>query len=203
MPPLQALAGAPRLLGTRNCCVRVVQDSTMCATKRGQSRSDREGRGAVPWFDDCFSPPLMMKKILVATDFSPGADRALDEAIELARQADGHIELIHVLQAGSFVLPPPLDIVALPLENGEIAHDDVALAERARRVSRAGVTVHTRVEAGAPHEEIVKAAKEMGAELLVVGSHGKSALSEILVGSVAARLIRHAPCPVLVVPTPT
>lgn len=144
----------------------------------------------------------MMNNILVATDFSASADRALDAAIELARRDGGRIELMHVLESGTFVLPPPLDIVTVPLGSREITRHEHALVERAGRVSSAGLAVNTRIESGVAAQEIVKTAKDVGADLIVVGSHGAGFLATVLVGSVAARVIRHAPCPVLVVPKP-
>ena len=142
----------------------------------------------------------MMKNILVATDFSQDADRALEAAIELAQQAEGRVTLLHVQPMGSYMLPPPLDVVTIPADDTQLAAADQALAARAARVRDARVPVEQRALLGASHEGIIEAAKSMGADLIVIGSHGAGALATALIGSVASRVIRHAPCPVLVIP---
>jgi nucleotide-binding universal stress UspA family protein len=64
---------------------------------------------------------------------------------------------------------------------------------------KAGVAVEARMAHGTPYEEIVKAGKELGADLIVIGTHGRTGMSHFLLGSVAERVVRSAPCPVLTV----
>jgi nucleotide-binding universal stress UspA family protein len=142
----------------------------------------------------------MSTHILVATDFSSDADGALNAAIEVARRDGGRIELLHVFPSGSIVLPPPLDVLTLPPGKANLAFIDEGLALRAARVRDVGVPVETHVRNGAPAQEIVAAARELHVDLIVVGSHGTSGVADILIGSVAARVVRHAPCPILVIP---
>jgi len=142
----------------------------------------------------------MMKTIVVATDFSADADGALNAAIDTALRDVSHIEIVHVAQPGTYVLPPPFDIVSLPVGDKEMTYVSDALEERARRARNAHVSVRTQLRTGSAHDQIIQAARETSAALIVVGSHGAGALASALVGSVAARIIRHAPCPVLVIP---
>ena len=142
----------------------------------------------------------MMKTIVVATDFSADADHALTTAIDMATRDTSHLEIVHVAQPGNYVLPPPFDIVTLPVSDREMSYVSEALEVRAKRAESAHVSVATQLRTGSAHDQIVEAARETKAALIVVGSHGSSALANVLVGSVAARIIRHAPCPVLVIP---
>jgi nucleotide-binding universal stress UspA family protein len=142
----------------------------------------------------------MMNAILVATDFSPDADTALAVAIEMATRFANAIELTHVHQSGSYILPPPFDLISLPPEGREYAHIEKALEERVGRIRSAGVAATAQAVTGTAPDAIVARAKEIDAVLIVVGSRGAGALAHILLGSVAERVVRHAPCPVLVVP---
>jgi nucleotide-binding universal stress UspA family protein len=144
----------------------------------------------------------MMKKILVATDFSADADRALTVAIELAERNDGQIELVHASQPGDYALPPPFDIVSLGPDTRALQHAESALASRAALVRKAGVVVSTHLLTSPAQEGIVALALEGKADLVVVGSHGHTGLAHVLLGSIAERIVRHAPCPILVVPHP-
>jgi nucleotide-binding universal stress UspA family protein len=143
---------------------------------------------------------VMMKTIVVATDFSADADAALNTAVDMAVRDVSHIEIVHVAQPGTYVLPPPFDIVSLPVGDREMTHVSEALELRAQRARTAHVSVATQLRTGSAHDQVVEAARELGASLIVIGTHGAGALASVLVGSVAARIIRHAPCPVLVIP---
>jgi universal stress protein A len=142
----------------------------------------------------------MTKTILVAHDFSPDADAALTLAIEVAQRFGQPIEIAHVHESGSYVLPPPFDLISLPPQAQEYEHLEEALAERAERVGHADVAATTQVLTGVVHEALVARAREIGSDLIVIGSRGAGALAHVLLGSVAERVVRHAPCPVLVVP---
>jgi nucleotide-binding universal stress UspA family protein len=142
----------------------------------------------------------MAKTTLVANDFSADADNALAVAIDMAKRAGHAIEIVHVNAGGSYVLPPPLDLLNLPLSDRVLAHIEDNLEARAAQVRAAGVEVETRMLGGIVHDAIISRAQEIGAELVVVGSRGASALEHVLLGSVAERVVRHAVCPVLVVP---
>jgi nucleotide-binding universal stress UspA family protein len=143
-----------------------------------------------------------MNTILVATDFSEPADRALRAAIDLARGLGDVVELVHVHPIGVASVPPMLDMAPVPPSAKQVASAETAMAARVRVVELAGLTCESFVAFGAPAEEVVRRAADRRPRLIVVGTHGGGALAHVLVGSVAERILHRAPCPVLVVPPP-
>jgi nucleotide-binding universal stress UspA family protein len=144
-----------------------------------------------------FSP----RKILVPTDFSPCAAAALDCAIDLAKKFDAEIRLLHALP----LIPGVFGYQFVPLPVEWIASIRVrANAELAKEASRAGkLRVTTEVREGQVHESVLSAAEALGADLIVMGTHGRSGLSHAVLGSIAERVLRHSPIPVLTVRDPT
>lgn len=150
----------------------------------------------------------MWKNILVPHDFSPCADRALHLALELARVHRAAVTLLHVSD-----LPGELgdDTVVEPPEEGlAIAIADYAIRGALRRLEgiaaplrRDGLAVTIRAVTGSRTDEILRAVHEVGADLLVVGTHGRTGLSHVWLGSVAEELVRRAPVPVLTVRFPS
>ena len=138
------------------------------------------------------------KKICCATDFSELSRIAMLEAAELARRFEGELELVHVH------LPPPAvgtDLLASP-----IAVEDTAPAELEGTIAMwrdeaerlAGRPVRTMLLRGEPAAEILRHARQREIDVLVVGTHGRRGLGRLLLGSVAERLVREAPCAVVV-----
>jgi nucleotide-binding universal stress UspA family protein len=145
-----------------------------------------------------------LKLILVPTDFSESSANALRVAVQLAQKLRASIAVFHVDIDPTVVLPPPGDVLAVPLVFERIqAQAEERLQSAADEVRRAGVTCTTASELGRTHTTIVEQARRVGAGLIVMGSHARHGLGHALLGSVAERVIRHAPCPVLVVPTPS
>jgi nucleotide-binding universal stress UspA family protein len=138
------------------------------------------------------------RRVLVATDFSPGSDEALTQAVEMARQTAASVDLLYVLEAGAAEFPYGLTYYADL--GGLIAYIDRELATRADRVTAAGVSCQTRMVEGSAAKEIVLRAREIGADLIVIGTHGRTGIAHALLGSVAERVVQHARCPVLAVP---
>jgi len=136
---------------------------------------------------------------LVPIDFSACAEQALDYAIRLARTLNARLTVLHVIQ------PVPMagvDMgVALPeaylreLEEAVQRNMEEALA----RVTAAGLTAERVVLYGVPFQEIVEAAKARQVDLIVMGTHGHTGLMYVFLGSVAEKVVRLAPCSVLVV----
>ena len=142
-----------------------------------------------------------IKLILAPTDFSPTSDRALDVAIDIARLTGAAIEVLHVNLDAMWVLPPPGDVITSPVDMAEVlATSSMELDARVNRVRDAGITCTGVSESGRTDAEIVEYARNRCAGLIVVGSHGRHGLSHVLIGSVAEKVVRHAPCPILVVP---
>lgn len=140
----------------------------------------------------------MFSNIIWATDGSEHADRALGYAVRLAEREGASLHAIHVTE--TFVGPRVSGLNAHTDEDQIVARirretADVAI-ERGIRTSIDVVAAHT----GGTAERIAQIARDRGADLLVVGTRGRSALAGTLLGSVTQRLLHLAPCPVLAVP---
>jgi nucleotide-binding universal stress UspA family protein len=142
-----------------------------------------------------------VRKILVPTDFSTCAAAALDRAAEFAKRFEAEILLLHVVTtlAGNVAFP---ELVPLPHEwlesTRKLAKDHVA--KEARRIK--GPVIHTEVREGTIHESILASASDAKADMIVIGTHGRSGFKHALLGSVAERVVRSSPVPVLTVRTP-
>jgi len=145
------------------------------------------------------TPDRIPKKILVATDFSEGSERALTTAIDMAEATGSSIEILYVDQLPLEELPLVFGYYDLE-EGGYYAWVERGLAKSAARAQEAGVSCRTTQIEGRPAEQIVRHAREVGADLIVVGTHGRTGLAHVLLGSVAERVVRHAGCSVLTVP---
>jgi nucleotide-binding universal stress UspA family protein len=142
-----------------------------------------------------------MRVILVATDGSRAASTALDEAISLAAETGDSIGAITVWRAlqGDFGLAYPSAAMLNELLDAERAHAEAALDDAAARAEAAGVPVTTLLATGDPAERICAYAEEVEARLIAIGRRGYGTVASLLLGSVSNGVIRHAPCPVLVV----
>lgn len=148
---------------------------------------------------------MAFKHIVVASDFSDGADLAFTTALELARLGHARLSVVHVIPP--LVAPSPLlDDMMVTEVNLRLRENlsDTSLAELQRRYQgrAAGQVVDILVREGDPVREVINLVKESGADLLVVGSTGLSGLAEAFFGSVAAKAVRRAPCSVMVVRPP-
>lgn len=142
----------------------------------------------------------MPTRILLATDFSDASEEAGRQAHAIAARDHAILGLVHAIPA-----PMPAD-AQIPAWLASQVPNSVEMGRRAREavekkrgdLSTGGVTVELFVEEGEGHTAIVKLAETFGADLLVVGSHGRTGLARLVLGSVAERVVREAPCPVLV-----
>jgi universal stress protein A len=143
---------------------------------------------------------LNLQRILVPVDFSRESAKAMRYAVTLARQFDASITLVHVVEPAYG--PPELV--------GGVAARRVSDRERlARAKSKLGIMgqrilgpcriVETVIRSGLAFFEITEAAKALASDLIVVGTHGYGGVTRSVMGSTAEKVIRHAPCPVLVV----
>lgn len=142
-------------------------------------------------------------KILVATDFSAHADRALAYAADLSVKYEAPIVLVHVYANPVMALPDGYVIMTAPdlSELLTALHDGLRKAEaRARQLGVAHV--ESKLIEGVAWREIVGTAKETGCDLVVVGTHGRGAVTHLVLGSVAEKVVRKAECPVLTVHLP-
>jgi nucleotide-binding universal stress UspA family protein len=141
----------------------------------------------------------LYKKILVPVDFSTHSNEALDRAVELARDFGAEIHVVH-----AFSLPMPMVSpyeVAIPDALFEQARQSASdqLDEKTSLVSAAGITATRHLLEVPAASAIVELAERIGADLIVMGSRGHTGLKHVLLGSVAERTLRSAPCSVLVV----
>jgi len=143
-------------------------------------------------------------KILVAIDFSEYAHAALRRAIEVAGWTDGTLVLVHAVDTATLVAtagPTMADSRGLTLRIREDAEE--ALRKLARTVDPESQRIH-RVEIadGSAAPAIVEAARRREADLIAIGTHGRTGLARFFIGSVAERVARTAPCDVLIVRLP-
>jgi nucleotide-binding universal stress UspA family protein len=136
------------------------------------------------------------ERILIAVDGSKYSDAVVDQAISLGQTCNSSVFAISVID-----LYPEQLAVAPALEE-KMAKETREVLERVKdRVEKESIPCETIVRIGGqPHEFIVEEAKEKNIDLIVMGTHGKTGLKSVLIGSVARKVIGHAPCPVLVVP---
>jgi nucleotide-binding universal stress UspA family protein len=139
-------------------------------------------------------------KILVPVDFSPHAERAFHYAKTLAHRLGATLALLHVVE-DPFVTgawSPEVYVPNVPelLEN-LISGAERQLATLKESSAALGLTAETAVITGRPANAIVEHAKDGGFDLIVMGTHGRTGLSHVVMGSVAERVVRKAPCPVL------
>lgn len=141
------------------------------------------------------------KVVLVAVDFSLLSKKALHWALEYARAVPCHLHTVHVVERRWKLSDLRADLDTLRAELVDV--HDAAVAELAPLVDdeeRARVgSLHEHVALGEPAAEIVGLAGELGADLIVIGHHGGEAMTRLLTGSIAAKVVRDAPCAVLVV----
>jgi nucleotide-binding universal stress UspA family protein len=140
-----------------------------------------------------------VQKILVPIDFSACSIKALQYAVPFARQFGAALTLLHVMPVNYFV-GSEFGPVDFPLPEAELreASERELVALAAREIG-AAVPVQTRVGRGQPMHEIVRVARELEMDLILLSTHGHTGLRHVLLGSVAENVVRYAPCPVLVV----
>jgi universal stress protein A len=141
---------------------------------------------------------LALKKILVPVDFSEFSLKAARYAVCFAEQFGAAIDLFYALEQPSFI--SGTDGVVITLPEGELVrHAQEKLQAIASNEIKTRVPVKTEVRVGRPYEEIVKFAKEMQIDLIIIATHGYTGLKHVFLGSTTERVVRHASCPVLVV----
>ena len=145
---------------------------------------------------------IEIRRILCPIDFSDHSRRALDQAIAIARWYESTVTVLHVFSPapvaafgpGPVVLEP---IVLTPVDRDQLLADTKAFAETE---GAPGITIEAVVREGSTASEILEQATAMPADLLVIGTHGRSGFERLVLGSVAERVLRKASCPVLTVP---
>ena len=141
-----------------------------------------------------------LHRILIATDFSPHSQVALRYAKALAEAFRSEIVLCHVLENPDLLSQlPPVDQGYFPPNFLQVQEEQAQAALAGLVAEAAPLAVRTLLRRGAPFVEIVAAAREEDADLIVIGTHGRGAIAHMLLGSVAEKVVRKASCPVLTV----
>ena len=146
--------------------------------------------------------PGLIRRILVPVDFSESSERAIQYAGQLAAESDARVELVHVLDdpylAGAWPTESYLPSAAVVLDGlADVAA--TRLAKRAALLTSESVPSKSVVLRGNPARKIIEYATLFNFDVIVMGRHGRSALSHLLMGGVAERVLRTASCPVLTI----
>lgn len=146
---------------------------------------------------------MAFSKILVPVDFSETSLHAVRLAIAMARSGGGKVHLLHVgtlplVVSDAAAYGAAVPAYLLEAKDQIAAEQKHALEKLAAEEVPEGLLGGVAVREGFPPDEIVEEAKACGADLVVIGTHGRSGISRLVLGSVAERVIRHATCPVMV-----
>ena len=141
---------------------------------------------------------MTARTIYVGTDFSPASERAFEVALEMARARGAELVVGHVI-ATPGVLGYGVGDIANEVENRIREETRMRLNALRLRADRAGVLARTELLAGSPQDALAEAAERAHATMLVLGTTGRTGISRMVLGSVAASLVCTAPCPVLTV----
>jgi nucleotide-binding universal stress UspA family protein len=135
----------------------------------------------------------MYKRILLPTDGGEGVDSAIEHALELAGTYEAELHVLHVVDDAS------LDSVSEDAMTDLRQRGDDAVADVAERAAEEGIETETAVREGSPHREILDYTDAAAIDLVVMGTHGRSGVGRVLMGSVTERVVRAASVPVVTV----
>ncbi len=149
---------------------------------------------------------MQFAKILVPTDFSETANAALDMAMELAERLGAELLLLHVNSIPDLGIPIGIEVSTLPslssfqtMLRERMTAVQGAMEELRKKYAQRKARITEVVRDGVPAQEIGNAAKELGADLIVMGRHGRRGFAHLLLGSTTDEVLRTSTCPVLVV----
>jgi nucleotide-binding universal stress UspA family protein len=143
---------------------------------------------------------MEIRHILVPTDFSESSARTLDDAVGLAQAFGAKLTLLHVVELPSYVTDGHTPVhVSVALRDDLQGHAQRELAKLPPEGSGAPVEIARQVVVGVPHRQILETAVAERVDWIVMATHGRTGLSHLVMGSVAERVVRTAPCPVLTI----
>jgi universal stress protein A len=143
---------------------------------------------------------MSAQRILVPTDFSAHADAALDYAIALAGKLQARITVFHAIQSVPLWVDGDMGRALPDVYLSQVEKEvQQGLEKRQQRIQAASVPCNMLMEHGMPFQRIIDLAREQQIDLIVMGTHGRTGLQHVLLGSVAENVVRLAPCPVLIV----
>jgi nucleotide-binding universal stress UspA family protein len=142
-----------------------------------------------------------IRRIFHPTDFSSASRAAFKRALELARTSRAQLVVAHVIEPtvpmmGEGYIPPQ---TYEAIEASARAYTKRGLDRLVKQAREAGVRATARMLEGSPHERIVRTARSLRVDLIVMGTHGRAGLARLILGSVASRVVALAHCPVMTV----
>lgn len=146
-------------------------------------------------------PDVRLRQILVPVDFSECSRKAFHYAVQFARQFSAELMLLHVVEFAP-IPPQPVVLEAFPANELTAANQEEAAKHLSewRNTVVPGLVVKAVTRIGmAAHQEIIDAAKESNTDLIVIGNHGRTGIARLVMGGTTEKVVRHAPCPVLVI----
>lgn len=146
---------------------------------------------------------ITYKKILVPIDFSDFSKNAFKYSLSFAKQHNAAITLVYVMEPVFY--PPDLSLgqITLPAVDLDMEGKSREELEKVADLARnEGVSASTIIKMGKPFAEIIDTAREEDSDLIIISTHGHSGMEQILFGSTADKVVRKAPCPVLVIRDP-
>lgn len=146
-------------------------------------------------------PPVVIppQNILVATDFSPAAESALDQAIALAEKVGAEVHVLHAYQLPIIGFPDGVVVPDAEIASRIIGWAEKELAACVARRKASSVKITPILEQADPREAVLTVAKRISADLVVVGTHGRRGIARALIGSTAEAILRASPFPVLTI----
>lgn len=148
---------------------------------------------------------MAIRRILVPTDFSTSAARALDLAFELGSPTRAEIVLLYAVEPVPYTTAPDIYGPVSPYAFDYLTEQEqwarTKLAKMTKRLRGRRMAVHAVVQTGAPYAVILETAARLAVDLIVMGTQGRTGLSHLLIGSVAEKVVRLATCPVVTVGT--
>ncbi len=145
-------------------------------------------------------PEVRVRRILFPSDFSPGAEPAARWAEALGRAFGAELVLLHVLDLSLAGLAGlPRQVAMMPAVDELIERVRAETAEEMSRLGARFPQARTIVREGPPRSTILQVASEVGADVIVMGTHGRTGLAHVLFGSVAEHVVRHSTIPILTV----
>ena len=142
---------------------------------------------------------LHLKRILVPIDFSAMSKKALQYALRFAKQFGCEIDLLYVVEQAGVVVGAPLAVEVFAQPEDDTIAAEAELAALAAGSRNGANSITSTVRTGHAPNEITKAAKDLDVDLIIIATHGYTSWRHLCIGSTAERVVRTAPCPVLVV----
>jgi nucleotide-binding universal stress UspA family protein len=142
-------------------------------------------------------------KVLVAVDDSKFSKAALEAVIAQFRAGDTEVRVIHIVEPVALSAPPQMAPGYAPELRDQVKEAEELVERSAKTLRAAGFKVDAKAGQGDIREKIIDAAAEWHADIIVIGSHGRSAIRRFLLGSVPEFVARHAHCSVLIVRIPS